>query len=111
MTINFVSSKDDSDEIRTMHTKSDNIYILMGYETDEIIEELFKSLLQRYQEGLEESMKGSEFVFDSVGLLEYKLNKISLNRGGSNTDSPEWLKNKKAIVNPKIMMIIAFSML
>ena len=56
----------------------------MGYETDEIIEELFKSLLQRYQEGLEESMKGSEFVFDSVGLLEYKLNKISLNRGGSN---------------------------
>ena len=65
MTINFVSSKDDSDEIRTMHTKSDNIYILMGYETDEIIEELFKSLLQRYQ-GLEESIKGSEFIFDSV---------------------------------------------
>ena len=78
MTINFVSSKDDSDEIRTMHTKSDNIEIMMGSETNEITEELFKSLLQRYQEGLEESMKGSEFVFDSVGLLEYKLNKISL---------------------------------
>ena len=29
MTINFVSSK-DSDEIRTMHRKSENIYILMG---------------------------------------------------------------------------------
>ena len=99
--INFVSSKDDSDEIRTMHTKSDNTYILMGYETDEIIEELFKSLLQRYQEGLEESVKGSEFVFDSVGLLEYKLNKISLNRGGSNIDSPEWLKIKKTTINPK----------
>ena len=80
MTINFVSSKDDSDEIHTMHTKSDNIEIVMGSETNEIAEELFKSLLQRYQEGLEESMKGSEFVFDSVGLLEYKLNKISLNR-------------------------------
>ena len=25
MTINFVSSKDDSDEFRTMHTKSDNM--------------------------------------------------------------------------------------
>ena len=69
MTINFVSSKDDSDEIRTMHTKSDNIEIMMGSETNEITEELFKSLLQRYQEGLEESMKGSEFVFHSVGLL------------------------------------------
>ena len=50
MTINFVSSKYDSDEIRTMHTKIDNIEIMMGSETNEITEELFKSLLQRYQE-------------------------------------------------------------
>ena len=50
MSINFVSSK-DSDETRTMYTKSDNIEIMMGSEADEIIEELFKSLLRRYQEG------------------------------------------------------------
>ena len=31
----------------------------MGNETDEIIKELFKSLLQRYEEGLGEPMKGS----------------------------------------------------
>ena len=31
----------------------------------------------------------------------YKLNKISLNRGGSCIDFPEWLKNKKATTNPK----------
>ena len=49
MSINFISSK-DSDETRTMHTKGDNIEIKMGSETDEVIEELFKSLLQRYQE-------------------------------------------------------------
>ena len=42
---------------------------MIGSETDEIIEELFKSLLQRYREGLEESMKGSEFGRDSVDLL------------------------------------------
>ena len=99
MTINFVSSK-DSDEIRTMHRSSDNIYILMGDETDEIIKELFESLLQRYQEGLEESIKGSEFVFNIVDLLEYKLNKISVNRGGSYVDFLKWLKNKKAAINP-----------
>ena len=46
--INFTSSK-DFDEIRTMQTKSYNIEIMMGSETDEIIVELFKSLLQRYQ--------------------------------------------------------------
>ena len=46
-------------------------------------------------------MKGSEFVFDSIDLLYYKLHKISLNRGGSYIDSTEWLKNKKATINPK----------
>ena len=74
---------------------------MMGNERDEIIDELFESLLQRYQEGLEESVKGSEFVFDSIDLLYYKLHKISLNRGGSYIDSTEWLKNKNATINPK----------
>ena len=36
MSINFMSSK-DSEETRTMHTKSRNIAIAMGNETDEII--------------------------------------------------------------------------
>ena len=57
--------------------------------------------MQKYQEGLEKSMKGSDFVFDSVDTLYYKLHKISLNRGGSYIDSPEWLKNKKSTINPK----------
>ena len=43
----------------------------------------------------------SKFVFENVELLHYKLHKISLNRGGSYVDSPEWLKNKKATINPK----------
>ena len=68
MSINFISSKDDSDEIHEMHTRSHNVEIMMGSETDEIIEELFESLLQNYQRDLEESMKGSKFVFDSVDL-------------------------------------------
>ena len=73
--INFISSK-DSDEIRTMHKKNNNIKIIMDNETDEIIEKHFESLLQKYQEGLEEKMEVSEFVFDSIDLLHYKLPKI-----------------------------------
>ena len=46
-------------------------------------------------------MKGSDFVFDSIYLLYYKFHKISLNRGGSYIDSPDWIKNKKATINPK----------
>ena len=75
--INFISSK-HSDESRTMYTKSDNIEIMMVSATDEIIEELSESHLQGYQEGLEESMKGSEFTFDSNDVLYYNRNKISL---------------------------------
>ena len=71
-----------------MHTKSNNIEITIGSGTDEVIENLFRSLLQRYQENLEEKMRGSEFVFDGVNLLHYDLNKISLNRGGSYIKSP-----------------------
>ena len=100
MAINFFSFK-DSEEIRTIHSKSDNIEITIGSETDKIIENLFYSFLQRYQKGLEESMKGNEFVFDGVDSLYYKLHKISLKKGGSYIDSPEWLKNKKATINPK----------
>ena len=53
MAINFVSSK-DSDETRTMHTKSNNVEIMVGSEIDEMIKDLFESFLQKYQEGLEE---------------------------------------------------------
>ena len=41
-----------------------NTEIMLGNETDEIIEKLFESLLKSYQKDLEESMRGSEFVSD-----------------------------------------------
>ena len=84
-----------------MCTKSYNVEIMMGSGTDEITEDLFKSLLKRYQEGLEESIRGSEFIFDGVNAMYYDLNKVSLSRGGSDIDSSEWLKNKKATINPE----------
>ena len=83
MAINFISSKLDSDETRIMHPKSDNIEIIMGSETEEVIEELFKSLRQKYQKNkkkIEKSMKASHFIFDVVSALYYKLNEVSLSR-------------------------------
>ena len=74
MSINFISSK-DSDETRNMHTKSDNIEIIIGSETNDMIEELRESLLQKYQDGLEESMRGSEFVPNSIDLYHTILKK------------------------------------
>ena len=82
MSVDFISSK-DSDETCNMHTKSDNIEIIMRSATNDVIEELRESLLQKYQEGLEDSMRRSEFIFDSVDLLCYNLQKTSVNRKGS----------------------------
>ena len=53
-------SSEDIDENPVMHSKS---LIIIGKETDKVIKELFESLLSRYQIGLEESVKGSKFVF------------------------------------------------
>ena len=110
MAIILISSK-DSDETCAIYTKNNNVEIMMGSETDEIIEDLFESYLQKYQEGLEESMRGSEFVYDSADSLYYNLNKVILSRGESYIDSSQWLKNKKATINRKIMMTSVFSML
>ena len=73
---------------------------MTGYETDDIVEELFDSLLQKYHFALENTGGGSDHVFDSIDVLYHKLHKTSLNRSGSYIDSPEWLKNKKATINP-----------
>ena len=111
MAINFISMKPDSDETpHTMHAKCGNIEIMIGSETEKIIEGLFKSLLERYQGGLEEPMRGSEFIFDSFDALYYDLNTVSLSRDRY-IDSPKWLKNKKATINPKIMMTNVFNIL
>ena len=57
--------------------------------------------MQKYQERLQESIRESEFIFDSINLLYYKLQKISLTRGRSYINSPKWLKDKKATINWK----------
>ena len=94
--INFISLKPDSNETCIMHTKSDNEEIMIGSDTSDVLKELFKSFLQRYQESLQEKMKGSDFEFHGVNLLYYDFNKICLNRGGSYIESAKWIKDKKS---------------
>ena len=86
-----------------MHSKSDNMKIMINDEADEVIEELFDSFKNRYQNNLE-SMEGSEFVFDYVQLLYHKCHKINPNCSGSYIDSPDWIKITTTInsINRKI---------
>ena len=68
--------------------------------TDNVIEEIFQSLLSRHQIGLETSLRGSDFILDCDCLLYYKCHKINFKRHGSYIDSPDWIRNKKATINP-----------
>ena len=77
--INFISLRPGSNETRVIHTRSVNEEFMNGSDTDEIIEKLFESLFQRYQENLNEKMRGSDFAFDGVNFMYYDLNKISIN--------------------------------
>ena len=98
MKINFISSK-NFNGTRDMHSKSDNVEIMMGVDTNEMIKNLFHSLLKRYKKGLEESMKENDFVFDYVESLHYIFHKIDLKRSGSYIEAPDWIKNKKTTIN------------
>ena len=68
---------------------------------NDIVDELFNTLFSRYQDNLKKRMEGIEFVFDWVQLSYYKCHRINFRRCGSHTDSPGWLKNKEATINPK----------
>ena len=98
--INFISSK-NFNETRDIYSKSDNFEIMMGADTNKIIEKLFESLLERYQKGLQEAMRGSDLVFDYVESLNHIFHKIDMKRSGSYIEAPKWIKNKKATINPQ----------
>ena len=98
--INFTSSKYDNDAEQVMYSKSGNIEIIINDEADEVIRELFDSLKNRYQNRLEESVKGSDLFFNCVRFLYYKCHKTNPNRGESYMGSPDWIKDKKATINP-----------
>ena len=93
--INFISSKDTEEE-RVMHSNSDNMKFTSWDDANEVVDELPKSLRSKYQEKLETSMKGSDFIFDSIQLLYYKCHKNFFKRDGSYIDSPDWIKKKKS---------------
>ena len=84
-----------------MHTRSDAAEFMNGSETEEIIESLYRSLLQNYNDNLQEKMKGSDFVFNGINYFYYDFNSVSISKGRSYIDSPKWLKDKKSTVNQK----------
>ena len=66
--INFISSK-NNDEERVIYSKNHNIEMMISDRAEEVIEEIFQSLRSIYQVGFETSMRGSDFIFDCVHII------------------------------------------
>ena len=100
MHLNFISSR-DTGETCIYYVWSHNVSIMMqGKNINGIIRKNFNPFLHNYQQELK-MIKGSDFVFESVDLLDYKPHRVCLNRGESYIKSSKWLENKKAVINPK----------
>ena len=74
--INFISLK-DAEEEHVMHLKSNNIEFMISCNVNNIIDELFKTLLSRCRGNSETSMRGIDFIFDSFQSLYFQM---SLNK-------------------------------
>ena len=72
-----------------MHTRSDDIEIMVNDEADEVIEKKIQSLFSKYQYELGTLMKGRDYIIDSFHLLYYKYHKIIPNCGGAYIDSSD----------------------
>ena len=57
-----------------MYSTSDNIKFTPYNDANEVVNKLFESLRSRYQDNLETSLRGSDFIFDSVQPTYYKHN-------------------------------------
>ena len=91
MYIKCISTK-RFNETHTMLPKSKQVEVYMGSNTENVIDSLFNRLLQYFQRIQETSNeRGSEFIPDSVEILEYEFHKIGIIRAESYIITPDWI--------------------
>lgn len=97
--INF-KHRIDKAKNHTVYIKSKNVELIMGEDTGEAINKLTTSLYENYYAQEHVLRDVSDFAFDGVDMLGIHFHKIDPVRGSSYIESPEWLKNKGATINP-----------
>ena len=98
---NCISVKNFEDT-SIIYSASKPAEIFMGSDTNETINRLFHTTLERFQQAIETSNdNGSGINHESVGLLYYHFMKRDIKRAGSYVKSRDWIANKGATINPK----------
>ena len=96
MYINCISTK-SFNGTHTMHPKSKQVEVYMGSDAESVINTLLQNF-HRIQETSNE--RGSEFIPDSVELLEYEFHKMDIITAEPYIITPDWIASKKATINP-----------
>ena len=89
-----------SDRI-TFYVKSKNMVSHLSDKAEDILYQLYDSLLKYFNDKLMIFRTDSGYVFESIERPDIHFHKIDLRRGSSYIPSPEWLDVKKAVINPK----------
>ena len=98
---NFISVKDFEDT-RTIYSASKSVEIFIESNTENVIDTLFNTILDKIQQAMETSNeRGSGFTHDSIGLLYHHFQRRDIRRGESYKVFPDWIASKKATINPK----------
>ena len=99
---NFISVKDFEDT-RTIYSTSKPVEIFMSSDTENTIDTVFNTILNRIKQAIETSNeRGNRFTHVThVLLLYYHSQKIDIRRAESYIMSPSWIVSKKATINPK----------
>ena len=88
------------EDTRTIYSASKPIEIYMGSDTENVIDTLFNTILERIQQVIASSQKNeSEFTHEKVALFYYYFQKIDIRRAESYIMSPNWIVSKKATIN------------
>ena len=93
-----------------MHATSD--WVIKTFtryvDVNEVIDVTLFKISRKFEK--DQSEWESEFIFNSFQLTYQKCHKVNLIHGSSYIDSPDWIKKKKATINPKTIDDV-FSML
>lgn len=84
-----------------IYIKSKNITMRYAEDTFDIMTKLYDSFLENYEAEEIILRRGSNFVYDSVDVSFIKIYKTKLKRGGTYIETPKWVLDKKATINPK----------
>ena len=84
-----------------LYVKSRHILLHYGDDVKYTISKLYNTFLENYEYEENVLRTGNNFVFDSIDLTYVKIYKIKAKSGSSYIETPKWISNKKATINPK----------